>query len=99
MVMFITSILVNVGMWLERFIIIIPSLARKQDFTFVWSTYHPGIFEISIVASSFALVGLLLLLFSKFFPLMPLFEQKEGQRFAAQIRVGRRSVPAVLREE
>ncbi len=98
-VMFITSILVNVGMWLERFIIIIPSLARKQDLTFVWSTYHPSIFEISIVAASFALVGLLLLLFSKVFPLMPLFEQKEGQRFAAQIRVGRRSIPGVVREE
>ena len=56
--MLITTILVNVGMWLERFIIIIPGLVRRQHFTFDWGTYHPSIVEILIVAETFAFVAL-----------------------------------------
>ena len=97
--MFWTSILVNIGMWLERFLIIVPGLARKQPFTFDWGTYHPSIIEILIVIGTFAMVSLLLLLFSKMFPLIPLFEQKEGQIFARNLDVGRKQVPAVVREE
>ena len=97
--MFWISILVNIGMWLERFLIIVPGLARKQPFTFDYGTYAPSIIEISIIAGSFAMVCMLLLLFSKIFPLIPLFEQKEGQLFAKDVQVGRRKVPAVVREE
>ena len=39
--MFWTSILVNIGMWLERFMIIVPGLARKQPFVFTWEAYRP----------------------------------------------------------
>ena len=97
--MLITSLGVNVGMWLERFLIIIPGLARKQPLTFDWGTYHPSIFEVTIVVGAFALVFFLLLLFAKVFPLIPLFDIKEGQTLADDIQVGRRSVPALRVEE
>ena len=97
--MLITSLMVNVGMWLERFLIIIPSLARKQPLSFDWGTYHPSIVEITIIGGGFAFVFLLLLLFSKVFPLIPLFDIKEGQTLSDNIQVGRRSVPGVRVEE
>ena len=44
------------------------------------------------------LVGFLLLMFSKFFPLIPLWEEKEGQKLMDEIQVGRLSVPALVKE-
>ncbi len=96
--MFFTSILVNIGMWLERFMIIVPGLSRKQPFTFDWSTYHPSVIEILIVVGTFALVALGLLLFSKVFPLIPLYDMKEGQVLADEVKIGRKKVPAVIKE-
>ena len=96
--MFFTSILVNIGMWLERFMIIVPGLSRKQPFTFDWSTYHPSVIEILIVVGTFALVALGLLLFSKVFPLIPLYDIKEGQVLADEVKIGRKKVPAVIKE-
>ena len=80
-------------------VIIIPGLARKQPLTFDWGTYHPSAFEITIVVGAFGLVFFLLLLFAKVFPLIPLFDIKEGQTLADNIQVGRRSVPALRVEE
>ncbi len=96
--MFWTTILVNIGMWLERFLIIIPGLARRQAFTFDWGTYHPSIIEILLVAETFAFVALGILVFSKVFPLVPLFDVKEGMVFRDEIKVGRITVPASIRE-
>ena len=96
--MLITTILVNIGMWLERFIIIIPGLVRRQHFTFDWGTYHPSIVEILIVAETFAFVALGLLIFAKVFPLIPLFDIKEGMVVRDEIKIGRRTVPASIRE-
>ncbi len=97
--MLLSSVLVNIGMWLERFLIIVPGLARKQDFTFVWGTYRPSIIEILMVIGSFAFVFMMVLLFSKVFPLIPIFDQKEGNVLKAEKRIGRRKVPAIVREE
>ena len=97
--MVVTTILVNIGMWLERFIIIVPALARKQVFSGTWYTYAPSAVEITIVAGTFAMVLLLFLLFAKLFPLIPIFDIKEGQILTDEIQVGRRKVPAVIRED
>ena len=97
-IMFWTGILVNIGMWIERFMIIVPGLARKQPFSFAWGTYHPSIVEILIVTGSFAMVAFLLLLFSKVFPLIPLFEQKEGQVLKDEMKVGKATVQGIIRE-
>jgi molybdopterin-containing oxidoreductase family membrane subunit len=96
--MFWTSILVNVGMWLERFLIIVPGLARRTPFVYTWEAYRPSPVEWTIFIWSFAWVTFLMLLFSKFFPLVPLFEQKESQVFTDDVMIGRAKVPAIVRE-
>jgi len=96
--MFWTSILVNVGMWLERFLIIVPGLARRTPFVYTWEAYRPSAVEWTIFVCSFAWVTFLMLLFSRFFPLVPLFEQKESQVFTDDMTIGRAKVPAIVRE-
>jgi molybdopterin-containing oxidoreductase family membrane subunit len=97
--MTITTISVNIGMWLERFLIIVPGLSRRQEMTFNWSTYHPSAIEITIVGGSFAMVAFLVLLFSKAFPLVPLYDIKEGEILKDEMKIGKAIVPAVKREE
>ncbi len=97
--MFWTSILVNIGMWLERFFIVVPGLARKTPFTFAWESYKPSPIEWFLLGWSVAWVSFLMLLFARFFPLVPLFEQKESQVFTTKVKIGRASVPAIIREQ
>ena len=96
--MFISTMLVNVGMWLERFLIIIPGTMRRGHMIFDWGSYHPSIVEILMVAMTFAWVILGMLLFSKVFPLIPLFDIKEAMVGRDEIKVGRKTVPASIRE-
>ncbi|MEK7215489.1 MAG: NrfD/PsrC family molybdoenzyme membrane anchor subunit [Chloroflexota bacterium] len=96
--MFVLSILVNVSMWLERLWLIVPGLQNKERLPFDWGVYEPGLFEIMLVVGSFAVVCLGLLVFIKLFPLIPVWEEKEGQLFQAEIRIGKRRVPAIIRE-
>jgi len=98
-IMSLACISVNVGMWLERYLIIVPGLARKQVFTFTWQTYMPSITELLLILSTFGLVSLLLLLFSRVFPLVPLYDIKEGEFLRAKVQVGRSTVPATIRED
>ena len=97
--MTVTTISVNIGMWLERFLIIVPGLMRKQDLSFSWNVYSPSIVEITIVLGTFCLVLLGVLLFAKAFPLIPLYDIKEGELLQAKVTVGRRQVPAAFHEE
>lgn len=69
-------VLVNVGMFFERFVIIVTSLAREYD-PFVWRLYAPRWPEISILAASLAWFFLLFLLFAKVFPVVSMWEIKE----------------------
>ena len=96
--MFITTILVNIGMWLERFLIIVPGVIRRGELMFNWGTYHPSIIEILMVLATFGWMMFGLLVFSKFFPLIPVFDVKEGMVGRDEIKIGRRTVPASIRE-
>ncbi len=73
--MFAISILVNVGMWFERFTIIVTSLHR--DFLPPnWSYYKPTIFDFSVIAGSFGFFFMCFLLFCRFFPAISMAEVK-----------------------
>ena len=96
--MFITTILVNIGMWLERFLIIVPGVIRRGELMFNWGTYHPSIIEILMVLATFGWMMFGLLVFSKIFPLVPIFDVKEGMVGRDEIKIGRRIVPASIRE-
>ncbi len=70
------SLLVNVGMWFERFVIIITSVAR--DFIpHAWGLYAPTAIEFGIMLGSFCLFFFLFLLFVKHLPSVSMTEIKE----------------------
>lgn len=76
--LFVISILVNIGMWTERFVIILTSVAHEFD-PYSWSgMYHPTIVELGIMLGSFSLFFFLYLLFVKFLPCVSIAEVKEG---------------------
>ena len=99
MLMLWSCVFVNIGMWLERFLIIVPGLAQKQTLNFNWYTYAPSPVEVIIIIGTFCMVSMLLLLFAKVFPLIPIYDIKEGEILKQEIQIGRRKVPAVLRED
>jgi molybdopterin-containing oxidoreductase family membrane subunit len=72
----IVSLLVNVGMWLERFVIIVTSLAHDYD-PYVWGTYSPTYVEVGISLGSFGMFFMLYLLFVKNLPVLSITEIKE----------------------
>ena len=96
--MFFTTILVNVGMWLERYILIVPALERKSSLTFSYSTYIPSISEVILVIASFAFVMVGVLVFAKVLPIMPAVDIKEGMILTRKMQIGRVQVPATVRE-
>jgi Ni/Fe-hydrogenase subunit HybB-like protein len=72
----IASVLVNVGMWLERFVIIVVSLHR--DFVpSSWRMYSPTWVDISLFAGTMGLFGCCFLLFLRFVPAVSATEVKE----------------------
>ncbi len=96
--MLVTTALVNVGMWIERYMIVVPALERKSALTFSYGDYAPSGFEFGIVAAQLALVALGFLTFSKLLPIAPAADIKEGQLLANKIKIGRADVPATARE-
>jgi Ni/Fe-hydrogenase subunit HybB-like protein len=77
--LFAVSIFVNVGMWLERFVIIVTTLAK--DYTpYAWGTYRPTFVEIGITIGSFGLFFTLFLIFVKVLPILSITELKEEGR-------------------
>ncbi len=73
---FFMSVLINVGMWFERFVIIVTSLYR--DFLpSSWSTYYsPTIWEVGFFLGTFGLFFTCYFLFAKYFPVIALAEVK-----------------------
>lgn len=74
--LFTISILVNIGMWYERYVIIISSVAH--DFLpHAWGRYFPTWVEFGIMLGSFCLFFFLFLLFVKHLPSVSMTEMKE----------------------
>ena len=73
------SILVNIGMWCERFVIIVGSMAHEFN-PYSWGLYTPTWVELSIMVGSFCLFFFFFLLFVKFLPSVSITEIKEGLR-------------------
>ena len=73
---FFMSVLINIGMWFERFVIIVTSIYR--DFIpSSWSTYYsPSIWEVGFYLGTFGLFFTCYFLFAKFFPVIAVAEIK-----------------------
>jgi molybdopterin-containing oxidoreductase family membrane subunit len=73
---FIMSIVVNIGMWFERFVIIVSSLYRDY-LPSSWSIYYrPTIWEIGFYLGTFGLFFTCFFLFAKYFPVIAIAEIK-----------------------
>jgi Ni/Fe-hydrogenase subunit HybB-like protein len=69
-------VLINVGMWLERYVIIVTSLSH--DFLpFAWGNYAPTWVELGISLGSWGFFLMLFFLFAKFLPSISITEVKE----------------------
>jgi Ni/Fe-hydrogenase subunit HybB-like protein len=74
--LFVASLLVNVGMWTERFIIIVTSLHR-DSLPSSWGMYYPTWVDWSIYLGTLSFFSLLFLLFLRFVPAVAVTEVKE----------------------
>jgi len=92
------TLMVNVGMYIER-VLIIPGNLQRNYLPFDWGTYRPTWVEISVVAMTFAGFALLYLLFSRIFPYVPVWEIKEGRLRYTLRRIGRLLVPTAAEIE
>lgn len=74
-VLFVASLLVNVGMWCERFIIVVTSLHR--DFLpSSWDMYYPTFWDVATYAGTIGLFLCLIFLFVRFLPMISIFEMR-----------------------
>ena len=74
-VVFVVTLFINVGMWFERFIIIVSSLER--DFLpSSWASYRPTSVEVSTLVGSFGLFFFCFLMFCRFVPVIAIAEIK-----------------------
>ncbi|AEL26025.1 NrfD/PsrC family molybdoenzyme membrane anchor subunit [Cyclobacterium marinum] len=72
---FILSLIVNIGMWFERFVIIVTSLHR--DFLpSSWVMFYPTITDVGVYMFTFGFFFTAFLLFAKFFPVINMAEIK-----------------------
>jgi molybdopterin-containing oxidoreductase family membrane subunit len=74
--LFVITIFVNIGMWLERFIIIVTALSHEY-MPYSWGVYRPTHIDWLVTIGSFGWFFTLFLLFAKFFPIVSINEVKE----------------------
>jgi Ni/Fe-hydrogenase subunit HybB-like protein len=72
---FIISIFVNIGMWFERFVIIVTSLHRDY-LPSSWVMFHPTFVDIGIFVGTIGIFFTLFLLFCRTFPVIAMAELK-----------------------
>ncbi len=75
-ILYVVSILVLIGMWFERFNIIVPSLGH-DFYPYTWGIYVPTVTDSTIIIGSFAWFFLLFLGFIKVMPSLSVVEVKE----------------------
>ncbi len=91
--LFLITLGINIGMYLER-VIIVTGFLQRNRMPFDWGTYNPSIVELSITVGSFSMFFFLYLLFTRFLPYVPVWEVHEGQLTHKIVRVGRAVVTA-----
>ncbi len=80
---FFLSVVVNIGMWFERFVIIVTSLHRDY-IPSSWAMFYPTMFDIGDYIFSFGLFFTLFFLFSKYLPVINMAEVKAVIRTSSE---------------
>lgn len=79
----IIALFVVIAAWFKRYLIVIPGLAHPylpiQDVPASWRHYTPSFLEMTIVTATFAAMLLIVTLFSRFFPIISVWEVAEGK--------------------
>jgi len=91
--LFTIGLLINAGMWFERYIIIPTSLTINR-MPFTWKVYVPRI-EILLSLGTLALFILIYMIASRLIPLVPVWEVQEGQVAHGLRKVGKATVKTV----
>ncbi|NUL81436.1 MAG: polysulfide reductase NrfD [Armatimonadetes bacterium] len=75
-VLFFISLVINVGMWLERFVIVVTSL--HHDFLpSSWGMYYPTIWDLGMFAGTIGFFTFMMFLFLRFLPMIAVFEMRD----------------------
>ncbi len=74
--LFVITLFVNIGMWFERFVIIVTSLSHEFE-PFAWGNYRPSIVEMGILVGSFGWFSFWFLIFTRVLPPVAIAELKE----------------------
>lgn len=90
---FVVGLLINVGMWFERYIIIPVSLSVTR-MPFTWSEYKPGV-EVYLTLGTVAFFVLLYMIASRLIPLIPVWEVQEGHLAHSIRKIGKAKLPSV----
>jgi molybdopterin-containing oxidoreductase family membrane subunit len=80
--MVVLSVMVTVGMWFERFVFIVTTLAHNYD-PFLWRDYSPTVREVCVCLGGFGVFLTLFLLFIKILPSMSVAETMQGEHAAS----------------
>jgi molybdopterin-containing oxidoreductase family membrane subunit len=101
-VLFIVSIFVNIGMWFERFVIVVSSLNR--DFLpSSWHYYTPTFWDFASLIGSFGLFFTMYCLFVRFLPMVAIAEVKtvlpEADPHRGEVKVVLEGAPRMLTQE
>jgi molybdopterin-containing oxidoreductase family membrane subunit len=91
--LFTIGLIINFGMWFERYIIIPISLTITR-MPFTWRLYKPGI-EIILGIGTLAFFILIYMIASRLIPLVPVWEVQEGQMAHGLRKVGKAVVKTV----
>jgi Ni/Fe-hydrogenase subunit HybB-like protein len=75
-VLFTVSMIVSVGMWLERFVIIPVSLHRDY-MPSAWGMYYPTFWDFAMFAGTIGFFVMMMFLFIRFLPMINIFEMKD----------------------
>jgi len=77
------AVIVVIAAWFKRYLIVIPGLAHPylpiQDVPKSWMHYSPSLVEMTIVSATFAAMMLIVTIFSRFFPIISVWEVAEGK--------------------
>lgn len=90
--MFVIALFIQVGMYIER-VLIVAGMLSRNELPFNWIDYVPRAPEILITIGSLAFLGLMYTIFTRLIPIVPVWEVYEGQAMQSPRRVGRAVLP------
>ena len=90
--MFVIALFVQIGMYIER-VLIIPGMLSRNELPFNWVNYTPRWPELLITAGTFSFLALLYIIWTRVVPIIPVWEVYEGQALQGRRRVGRAILP------